>query len=114
MCFVTEMFLRLSAQSLFEVSVSLNTCLLSQFIFKCSSPDSELFINCIFHFLHSKGNTMARVLFFLFAELSSVCVAGLFLRVREFTGFSGSTRNSMPLQPPYLFRFVVLFISLCF
>lgn len=78
----------------------------SQIIFKCSSHDSELFINCIFLFLHSKGNTMARVFWFFLVELSSVCVAGLFLRVQEFTGFSGSTRSIGPLQP--------LFISLVF
>lgn len=78
------MFLRLSPQTLEKrFSVSLNACLFSQFIFKYSSHDSELFINCnfflsLFFFLHSRVNTMS-----FFAELSSVCVAGLLLRVPE-------------------------------
>lgn len=79
-CAPSLMFLRLSAQTLQKrFSVSLNACLFSQFIFKYSSHDSELFINCNFFFFYIRGLTQCP----FFAELSSVCVAGLFLRVPE-------------------------------
>lgn len=84
-------------------SVFVNTCLFLRSFSNVHLMILNYLLSVFFFFFYIGKVTQWQEFVSFFAELSSVCVAGLFLRVQEFTGFSGSARSIGPLQPFYLF-----------